>query len=362
MKKIVLLSFFVMCLLPAFAQAPTDTAHVVEYLPAPGQFINTLPSSTESSTQETMNILCDKSINMMISLGGYGGYVICKFDEPVYNKEDEFDFQINGNAFGGSTEPGIIYVMEDTNKDGIANDTWYEINGPGAQADGTIFNYEITYEKPTVEPTDDSQPEYTNYIHWTDNQGGSGYIPKNNFHNQSYYPSWVEGNLTFKGTKLPNNYTENKGIFTGHPWGWGYVDDMPNNNNGNYFKLDWAVDQNREPANIQKIHFVKIVTGAYGINGWIGENSTEVCSHPINLHPDYIPTSMDHTSIEASILNYPGGLEIRNISASKVEIYDINGRLVYQEKLSNNRTQINTEDWKGVYIVKCGHTIKKVVL
>lgn len=362
MKKIVLLSFFVMCLLPVLAQAPTDTAHVVEFLPAPGQFTNTLPSSTSTSTQESMNTTCERSIKMMISLGGYGGYVICKFDTPVYNQAGEFDIQINGNAFGGSTEPGIVCVMEDTNNDGLANDTWYELDGPGAQADGTIFNYEITYEKPTVEPTDDTQPEYINYIHWTDNQGGSGYIPKNAFHTQSYYPNWIEGNLTFTGTKLPNNFTENNGIFTGKPWGWGYVDDMPNTNNGNYFKLDWAVNSNRESITIKKVDFVKIYTGAYAINGQIGEYSTEVCSHPINLHPDYIPTNIDHTSIEARILNYPGGLEIRNISASHVEIYDLNGRLVYQKKLSNNRTQINTENWEGLFIVKCGLTIKKVVL
>lgn len=78
---------------------------------------------------------------MEITLGGYGGYVICGFDHTIVNVPGQYDLKILGNAFhananpnpeapeeGGSCEPGIVMVAYDRNKNGIADDDeWYEL-------------------------------------------------------------------------------------------------------------------------------------------------------------------------------------------------------------------------------------------
>lgn len=103
---------------------------VPEYKPAPGQFINELPKYEIGDTQSTMNRKALESIGyntrILISLGGYGGYVICGFDHTIVNVPGKYDFKVLGNAFyansnpnpnapeeGGSCEPGIVMVAYD---------------------------------------------------------------------------------------------------------------------------------------------------------------------------------------------------------------------------------------------------------
>ena len=45
----------------------------------------------------------------IVSLGGFGGYIIFGFDHDIPNKAGR-DFKILGNAFNSSAEPGIVYV------------------------------------------------------------------------------------------------------------------------------------------------------------------------------------------------------------------------------------------------------------
>ena len=54
-----------------------------------------------------------------MSLGGFGGYIIVGFDHSIAARGLEYDFAIQGNAFGGagasgqSNEPGVVWVMQD---------------------------------------------------------------------------------------------------------------------------------------------------------------------------------------------------------------------------------------------------------
>ena len=61
-------------------------------------------------------------------LGGWGGYIVVGFDHSIENKGG-YDFSIKGNAFDSSNEPGIVWVMQDVNGDGLPNDEWYELKG-----------------------------------------------------------------------------------------------------------------------------------------------------------------------------------------------------------------------------------------
>lgn len=76
---------------------------VYEYCPAPGQFVNEMPQYEEGDTYADILQKCEESISgkndVMISLGGYGGYVTFGFDHTVVNRPGKKDFRIWGNAF-----------------------------------------------------------------------------------------------------------------------------------------------------------------------------------------------------------------------------------------------------------------------
>lgn len=288
----------------ALPETPKDASpyitKVLEYRPAPGQFVNTMPQYKEGDTQATMN---EKALNAignntrrMITLGGYGGYVTVGFDHTIRNAKDANDFLVLGNAFENSSEPGIIQVAYDVNQNGQPDEEeWFEIAGSAHQAPKhelwyeqakqagnsveTYRDYSITYKKPAKEPTTDE--EKATYIYWEDNQGKKGYKVMNTYHSQPYYPQWIkEGQLTFTGTCLPQNGinqgTDKKTYFVLPSFKYGYADNYPNKSAEAGIDIDWAVDKNGKPANLPGVDFIKIYTGVNQENGWLGENSTEV--------------------------------------------------------------------------------------
>lgn len=287
----------------ALPETPKDASpyitKVLEYRPAPGQFVNTMPQYKEGDTQATMN---EKALNAignntrrMITLGGYGGYVTVGFDHTIRNAKDANDFLVLGNAFENSSEPGIIQVAYDVNQNGQPDEEeWFEIAGSAHHAPKhelwyeqakqagniveTYLDYSITYKKPAKEPTTNEEKE--NYIFWEDNKGHKGYKVMNQFHPQPYYPQWIEEEqLVFIGTCLPQNGI-NQGTdknFVLPSFTYGYADNYPNDAEKAAIDIDWAVDKDGNPANLPGVDFIKIYTGVNQENGWLGENSTEVC-------------------------------------------------------------------------------------
>lgn len=211
----------------------------------------------------------------MITLGGFGGYVIFGFDHTVMNKANN-DFIVLGNAFPNSAEPGIIMVSSDTNGNGIPDDEWFEIAGSEHHKPTTIKGYQITYYKPQVEPANPNEPHY---IQWKDNQGQSGYLAKNQFHRQTYYPLWKGDSITLTGTFLQSHIYDQSG--EGTYWilpsyDWGYADNWGNNDDKAQIDIDWAVDKNGNSVKLTGIDFVKVYTSNRAEGGWLGEVSTEV--------------------------------------------------------------------------------------
>ena len=191
---------------------------VYEYTPAPGQFVNELPKYEEGDTEESMRQKAEDCLaynaGSIISLGGYGGYVVAGFDHTIVNRPGEYDFEVRGNATQGGSEPGIVMVSVDTNGNGLPDDEWYELAGSEYHNEATVKNYEITYYRPdenkTPEPGSSSSITDATYLRWTDNQSGTGYMPKVVFHKQSYFPQWLPAeSLTFEGTRLPDNGVNN---------------------------------------------------------------------------------------------------------------------------------------------------------
>ncbi len=271
---------------------------VLDYLPAPGQYVNTMPSYEEGDTQAAMNEKVLERIGNnaqgMITLGGYGGYVVVGFDHTIENREGLCDFRVLANAYSGSSEAGIIMVSVDSNANGTADDQWYEIAG-SAHADPSqeswyqtavdsgndvnfyLFDFSISYTAPTDEPSADG---YSTYIPWVDNKGGSGYIAKNGYNTQCYFPAWSEQSaLTFTGSRLPQNAIDESGTgasFVLQSFAYGYADNAANSDDASCIDISWAVDSTGSSVELAGVDFIKIYNGVNQQNGWIGESSTEV--------------------------------------------------------------------------------------
>ena len=70
----------------------------------------------------------------------------------------------------------------------------------------------------------------------------------------------LDDEITFQGTRLKDNAVLENGLWVGYCYPWGYADNHPNTKEGSNFKIDWAVDSNGTPADLDQIDFVKIMT------------------------------------------------------------------------------------------------------
>ena len=253
--------------------APKELEYeVVEFLPAPGQFVN------EGYTATTMEEACAYAEERLkngyfVSLGGFGGYIIVKFKTPIINSEGGYDFGIYGNSFDGSSEPGVVWVSQDANENGVADDEWFELRGSESGKESTLQNYAITYSRT------DNETE----IAWRDNKGESGTIERNAAHRQDYFPAWVTADeYTLSGTLLPDNseWSEKNQEWVLHAFEWGYADNFSAidlaTDRANRFRISDACLTSGERANLPQIDFVKVQSATNEIHRAIGEVSTEV--------------------------------------------------------------------------------------
>lgn len=267
--------------------------NVYEYLPAPGQFVNETKTAGFNSDITTLEKANEYALERLkkknyVSLGGWGGYIVVGFDHSIINTESDYDFAIQGNAFnsanGGSNEPGIVYVMQDTNGNGLPDDEWYELRGSETGAKGTIQDYWCTYFRPAAPKMD---------VTWIDSEGNTGKIAYlGMFHPQDYYyPLWINAeSYTLYGTRLvPNNSQDpTTGYWANNALAWGYADNIGSdclssdsadgNGQMNGFKISNAMQPDGTPIRLSHIDFIKVQTGVNAQSGAIGENSTEVFS------------------------------------------------------------------------------------
>ncbi len=277
-------------------------SRVFEFMPAPGQFVNVMPYYDKGDTHQDMARKAEECLaddaRVVVSLGGYGGYIVFGFDHAVENRPGQMDFEILGNAFysnanpnasngkqGGSCEAGIVMVSHDDNDNGLPDDEWYELAGSEYYKPGTTKEYSITYyrpakDKPSAPDSQNPAISDTSYIAWRDNQGQHGYVQRNAYNSQSYWPEWVDADsLCFQGTLLPKNAMDESGLGTYYilyAFDWGYADNHPNTDARSSFNIEWAVDDEGKHVNLPAIHFVKVYTALNQTCGWLGETSTEV--------------------------------------------------------------------------------------
>ncbi|MDE6383471.1 MAG: PKD domain-containing protein [Paramuribaculum sp.] len=266
---------------------------VFEWVPAPGQFIGETASggftgtSHEAAAEWAMQRMREEQY---VSLGAFGGYIIVGFDHSIENIETSYDFSIMANAFfnvntgtGGSNEPGIVYVSQDVNGNGLPDDEWYELRGSETGKAETLSDYAVTYYRPSAPAMN---------VQWTDCLGQSGTVDYlSAFHKQPYYyPAWIEADsYTLRGTRLKDRTSQNSdtGMWDNSCFAWGYADNMgsdvlSSNDSGggegqrNGFLIKNAMYINGTHINLRYIDFIRVHTGINSKAGWLGEVSTEV--------------------------------------------------------------------------------------
>lgn len=269
---------------PVVGRAVTQTSskwisRIIEYRPAPGQFINQ-DLGSQKGAQSIVGKLG------LVSLGGFGGYIVFTFDHTVLNGAGT-DFVIHGNAFQGSSEAGGVEVSFDTNSNGLADDTWYRIDAP---ADVQAKQATITYTRP-------AQTTQAADVNWVLSDGQTGKLDSESiktFHSQCYYPLFLADNpssLSFTGKILASNAKLNPQ--TGF-WEFetidsnGYADNFSDDYMGivandnetqrsNKFDIAMAVDTKGNPVKLDGVDFIKVYTCINAQGGGVGECSTEVC-------------------------------------------------------------------------------------
>ena len=397
MNKILYIALFT-----AFGASAVSPVHnrVVDYSPAPGQFINLLPEWEEGDDAKAMAAKALQAMTVdesIISLGGWGGSVTVGFERTIVNVPGKRDIYIEGNSFSngtanaGSAEPGVVWVAYDINGNGEPDDNeWFEI--AGSEYGNSQRNYRVTYTRPA---------STSEAIGWTDNYGGSGAIERLTFHKQDYWPQWVDAStLTFDGIRLPDNSenqgTESEPYYVLTAFDYGYADNQPNlDGSGNYnegakIDIDWAIDRDGNAVRLPGVDFVRIYTGINQFNGWIGECSTEV-GRVMNAHTvrqgntevvdesitvdakvlaDFLDKYGENGGAEAlttddvRIYLTPSGLlRFTLVSPAVLNVYDSLGARRLSQRFGVGAQQVDLSSLtRGVYVVAVGKQTQKIMV
>lgn len=365
--------------LAAHGQNSPYVAKVFDFCPAPGQFVNELPEYEPGDDKEAIlakaaEYIVGQENGGLLSLGSWGGYIVVGFDHTIANVPGGYDFKVNANAFyaaanpkpdaplGGSCEPGIVMVSYDANGNGLPDDAWYELAGSEYHKLETRHNYQVVYYKPAPDKVATPHPDNTflndtSYIFWKDNRGECGYVERNTFHKQSYYPEWIDADsLVFSGSRLADNGVDESGVgnyYVLYAYGWGYVDNHPNTTDLSNFKIDWAVDADGNPVWLPGVDFIKIYTGVLQMNGWLGECSTEV-SGIVDLHPDVLVTSVGRPATDDWwVCSGDGFLRIEGQCPADAVLLDLSGRVAASFRLVAGENICSTAGLhRGVYMLR----------
>lgn len=266
----------------ATADSRPEVNKIYAYRPAPGAMVNGYkiigPGFPQNCTHEQAcdTVLSHLRRQWMTSLGGWGGYLIAGFDHSITNSQGDYDLCIKGNPFNYQSEPGIIWVSQDENGDGLPNDTWYELAGSEYGSSNWESGYAITYYRPSQSHSS---------IAWKDKHGETSLIPYLSYWNPepSYWQDWMEGeSYTFHGSRLKSYHSYENGISKLPAFEWGYADNAGSDNiatpigKAGLFKISNARDWQGKEANLSYIDFVKVQTAQTGYTPNLGEISTEV--------------------------------------------------------------------------------------
>jgi hypothetical protein len=138
-------------------------------------------------------------------------------------------------------EPGVVWVMQDSNGNGVPDDVWYELKGSHYNDPQSKHRYAITFFKPRI-----GDPR----ILWKDNEGRKGV-------QSGGYPYSVKGaSFTLVLSKLSSPYGASGYVDTGSTW-----------QGLSEFNIADAVQADGTPVDLAFIDFVKVQCAVHNDSG-----------------------------------------------------------------------------------------------
>ena len=263
---------------------------VVDYLCLASQYTNnanhatgyygTMPERTLAGYPQS-----GTGMNMIVSLGNFGGYITYRFDQLITNDPNHpygVDFVVRGNNYDVNHlsfyEPANVLVSQD-------GETWYTLAGSDHYSNNAYWDYTMTYTK-SDKTVSVFGGEAGLGAEWTDNYGNKGisylYPLKENYPLFQWSDA-LEQSITVSGTLLEQAGNDPYGSGAAATPKWGYADTCYNGLNpytgdegGEVFDLDWAVDENGQPVQLDWVKYVKVQTASNIDGGSIGEKSAEI--------------------------------------------------------------------------------------
>ncbi len=188
----------------------------------------------------------------------------------------------SGNAFDTSSEPGVVWVMQDVNGNGEPDDEWYELRGSETGKEGTVSGYAVTYYRPA----------------------GRGWTYSVLIRKVTAARSSIRENFTTRisiirlgppilircAVRCSNpGIWSMTGFWINRPYDWGYADNygsdclaggdaVDGKGQSNGFRIANAMQPDGTPVELKYIDFVKVQVGVNAKSGPLGEVSTEVFS------------------------------------------------------------------------------------
>lgn len=293
----------------------------VSYVPSWGQFVNdpAFNNAADMLGAPSGGGTFSAAVSGTCTLGAFGGSAVLRFRAGVPNKcpespacagdsdqcaRDALDFTVYGNAiYSGSSprshwsEPAYIMVMKDENGNGLPDDAWYLVPGdhlPGYQEGGeesTIHRTDAGYA-----PSNKAQypvaayfPTYPDSTTFTafrfDAELESTFtVPSGEYLEiavgyADHSPTLVRGDLNSDNDASDPGECSNvsAAAFYAAPDNPFLVGVSPGSGGGDAIDISWAVDpETGNPADLDEIHFVKIVNGLSAADGVLGELSAEI--------------------------------------------------------------------------------------
>ncbi|MFW5645211.1 MAG: T9SS type A sorting domain-containing protein, partial [Bacteroidota bacterium] len=201
-------------------------------------------------------------------------------------------------------------------------------------------------------------------IFWRNNLGEKGYVERNSYHKQPYYPAelfpdaFYNDSCTFSFLKIAGKLEAGSSLgVKSYPRAFGFADNKacvqgehitpdnpytpePEGYGGDAFDLSWAVNEAGEYVELDTADFIKVQTAMYGFSNVVGEISPELRGGRLSS-PDPTVTGKNEMLI---IENVP---DVIDPGVYKLMAYYFkNGRLVENENInwvsSNHDVEISS--------------------
>jgi hypothetical protein len=181
-------------------------------------------------------------------------------------------YSIRGNPMVGWREPGVVWMQEDKNGNGLPDELWYELPGSDethpTRKNLITRRYALTYFKANGAGSKNEYGQLIREVYWADAKGRTGIIPggfPDRFWGvQGVWVTYTTTLLRDDGEILAPGY--NMDDLTG------YVDTYDNM----IFPVSRAVRADGTAANLTKVKFLKVQTSMFRYGDIFGDVSTEI--------------------------------------------------------------------------------------